>query len=69
MTTTKSDLHTSGGRGFRGERDSRGGGRPKVMGLANALIVVEAIILWTLVGIYRAHHLGLPIRLFLQQIL
>jgi hypothetical protein len=40
-----------------------------VVGLTNALIVVEAIILWALVRIYMAHHLGLPIHLLLQQIL
>jgi hypothetical protein len=56
-----------GGRGFRGGRDSRGGG--VVVGLANALIVAEAIILWSIVGIYMAHHLGSPIRLLLKKIL
>jgi hypothetical protein len=40
-----------------------------VVGLANALIVAEAIILWIIVGIYMAHHLGSPIRLLLKKIL
>jgi hypothetical protein len=38
-----------------------------IAGLANALIVSGVIILWSIVGIYIAHHLGLPIRLLLMK--
>ena len=57
-----------GGRGFCGGHDYRGGGCIGGQGLANALIVVVLTILWIFVGIYMAHHLGLPIKLLLPTI-
>ena len=39
------------------------------VGLTSALIVAVLIILWTIVGIYMAHHLHLPTRFLPMRIL
>lgn len=40
-----------------------------VVNLKNVLIVAMVIILWSIVGIYPASHLGLPIKFLLRRIL
>jgi hypothetical protein len=40
-----------------------------VVNLENVLIVAIVIILWSIVGIYTASHLGLPIKFLLRRIL